>query len=204
MRMGAMSTVQSWWAVAGIISVAFVTPGPNNIAVLAAASRGGFSGAAATAGGVIAGTIALVVVSWAGAGLLFEGIPAAQPVLAFAGGFYFAWLGVQLFRSNEVTEGGSAGSLSFAAMFILQFVNPKAWLLVLAVTAASHGGIVNLAVLASIVFIISLVCLSLWAAAGRIVNSLFRGRAARRWVDRILGASLIGLAGISLAQGLAG
>ena len=200
-----MSTVQAWWAVTGIVAIAFVTPGSNNLAVLAAASRGGFTGAAATAAGVVAGTVALVVVSWAGAGLVFEGIPAARSGLAVAGGLYFAWLGVQLFRSNEVAEDGSAPRpLSFAAMFLLQFVNPKAWLLVLAVTATAHGSVANLAVLVSIMSAISVVCLSLWAAMGRIIGVLFSGNAARRWVDRILGASLVGLAGLTLAQGLAG
>ena len=165
---------------------------------MAAATRCGFTGAAATAADVIAGTIALVVVSWAGAGLVFEKIPAAWSGLAVAGGLYFAWLGVQLFRSNEAAEDGSAPrSLSFAAMFLLQFVNPKAWLLVLAVTATAHGSVANLAVLVSIMSAASLVCLSLWAAMGRIIGVLFRGSAARRWVDRILGASLIGLAGLT-------
>ena len=197
--------MQAWWAVTGIIAVAFATPGPNNLAVLAAASRGGFIRAAPTAAGVIAGTIALVVVSWAGAGLVFEGNPAARSGLAVAGGLYFAWLGVQLIRSNETAEDGSAPcSLSFVAMFLLQFVNPKAWLLVLAVIATAHGSVAHLAVLVSIMSAVSLVCLSLWAAMGRIIGVLFRGSAARRWVDRILGTSLIGLAGLTLAQGLDG
>ena len=39
---------------------------------------------------------------------------------------------------------------------------------------------------------------------GRIIGVLFRGSAARRWVDRLLGAPLIGLAGLTLAKGLAG
>ena len=199
-----MSAVHAWWAVTGFVAVAFVTPGPNNLAVLAAASRGGFTGAAATAAGVISGTIALVVVSWAGAGLVFEGIPAARSGLAVTGSLYFTWLGVQLFRSNQATEDGSTpGSLSFAAMLFLQFVNPKAWLLVLALTATAHGSVADLAVLISIVSAVSLVCLSLWAATGRIIGFLFRGSATRRWVDWILGTSLIGLAGLTLAQGLA-
>ncbi|MYE01155.1 MAG: LysE family translocator [Alphaproteobacteria bacterium] len=202
---GRMSAVQAWWAVTGIVAVAFATPGPNNLAVLAAASRGGFIRAAPTAAGVIAGTVALVIVSWAGAGLVFERIPAARSGLAVAGGLYFAWLGVQLLRSNEAAEDGSVSrSLSFAAMFLLQFVNPKAWLLVLAVTVIAHGSVTNLAVLVSIMSAVSLVCLSLWAAMGRIIGVLLQGSAARLWVDRILGALLIGLAGLTLAQGASG
>ena len=146
---------------------------------------------------------ALVVVSWAGAGMVFERIPTARSGLAVAGGLYFAWLGAQLFRSSEAAEDGSTPrSLSFAAMFLLQFVNPKAWLLVLAVTATAHGSVAHLAVLVSIMSAVSLVCLSLWAAMGRIIGVLFQGSTARRWVDRILRTSLIGLAGLTLAQGL--
>ena len=201
MRAGAMSAVQAWWAVTGVVAVAFVTPGPNNFAVLAAASRGGFAGAAETGAGVIAGTIALVVVSWAGAGLMFERFPAAQSALAVAGGLYFAWLGVQLFRSNEVTEDGSAPrSVSFVAMLVLQFVNPKAWLLVLTVTAAARGGVASLAVLVLTMSALSLVCLSLWGVMGKVIGVLLHRSAARRWVDRVLGASLIGLAGLMLVE----
>ena len=199
-----MSAVHAWWAVTGFVAVALVTPGPNNLAVLAAASRGGFTSAAATAAGVVSGTIALVVVSWAGAGLVFEGVPAARSGLAVAGSLYFAWFGVQLFRSNQVTEDGSTPrSLSLASMFLLQFVNPKAWLLVLALTATAHGSVADLAILISIVSGISMVCLSLWAAAGRIIGIVFPGSGARRWVDWVLGISLIALAGLTLAQGLA-
>ena len=200
-----MSAVQAWWSITGIVAVAFITPGPNNLAVLAAASRGRFIHAAPTAAGVIAGTIALVVVSWAGADLVFEGVPAARSGLAVAGGLYFAWLGVHLFRSNGVPEDGSTPrSLSFTVLFLLQFVNPKAWVLVLAVTATAHGSAANLAVLVSIVSAVSLVCLSLWAAAGRIFDVLLQGSAARRWMDRILGTSLIVLASLILAEALEG
>ncbi len=200
-----MSAMQAWWSITGIVAVAFVTPGPNNLAVLAAASRGSFIRAAPTAAGVIAGTIALVVVSWAGADLVLKGVPAARSGLAIAGGLYFAWLGVHLFRSNGTVEDGPAPrSLSFTALFLLQFVNPKAWVLVLAVTATAHGSTANLAVLVSIVSAVSVVCLSLWAAMGSIVGVLLQGSATRRWVDRILGTSLIVLASLTLAEGLEG
>ena len=124
-----------------------------------------------------------------------RGSPAARSGLAVAGSLYFAWLGVQLFRSNQVTEDGSTPrSLSLASMFLLQFVNPKAWLLVLALTATAHGSVADLAILISIVSGISMVCLSLWAAAGRIIGIVFPGSGARRWVDWVLGISLIALA----------
>lgn len=200
-----MSAVQGWWAISGIVAVAFVTPGPNNLAVLAAASRVGFIRAVPTGAGVIAGTVALVFVSWAGAGLVFARVPAARYGLAVAGGLYFAWLGVQLFRSNCVAEvSSSLRSLSFTAMFLLQFVNPKAWLLVLAVTSTARGSIGNLAILVLMMSAVSLFCLSLWAAMGRIMGVLFQGNAAQRRVDRTLGILLIGLASLTLAQGLEG
>lgn len=198
-----MSAMQAWWAVTGIVAVAFVTPGPNNFAVLAAASRIGFIGAAAPAAGVIAGTIALVLVSWAGVGALFDMSPAMHSGLPVAGGFYFAWLGVQLFRAHEGIEQGSAlapASVSFIAMFGLQFVNPKAWVLVLTVTAVAPGGVSNLPVLVLTMATASLVCLSLWAGIGNVIGVWLHRREARRWLDRVLGASLIGLAALTLAQ----
>lgn len=195
-----MSTVQAWWTVAGIMAIAFVTPGPNNLAVLAAAVRGGFAGAAAPVVGVIAGTVTLVIVSWAGAGLLFERFPAARSGLAIVAGLYFAWLGVQLFRSSGATDDGSAQRpVSFAAMFTLQFVNPKAWFLVLAVTATARDNLASLGILLLTISAVSLACLSLWAAMGRIIAVLLRGSGtARRWLDRALGVSLIGLAVLML------
>ena len=134
-------------------------------------------------------------------GLLFEKFPAVQSGLAAAGALYFAWLGVQLLRSNEVTEEGSVPrSFSFVAMFMLQFVNPKAWILILTLTATASRNVASLAVLVLTVSAVSLVCLSLWATTGRIIGAMLHRSAARYWVDRLLGASLMGLAVLTLAQ----
>ena len=200
-----MSAMQAWWAVTGIVAVAFATPGPNNLAVLAAASRGAVHPCGTDRRRRDYRNDRARRRLLGGSRPRVRGAPAARTGLAVAGGLYFAWLGVQLFRSSETAEDGSAPrAISFAAMFLLQFVNPKAWLLVVAVTAIAHGSVANLAVLVSIMSAVSLVCLSLWAAMGRLIGVLFQGSAARRWVDRILGASLIGLAGLTLAQGLDG
>ena len=91
-------------------------------------------------------------------------------------------------------------SFSFVAMFMLQFVNPKAWILILTLTATSSRSVAGLAALVLTISAVSLVCLSLWATIGRIIGAMLHRSAARYWVDRLLGASLMGLAVLTFAQ----
>ena len=190
-------------AVAGFVSVAALTPGPNNLIVMAAAARGGLAAAAPAIAGVVAGSIALLALVWSGAGAAFDAAPALRGALTLAGALYLVWLGVDLIR-----RGGGDGGPAMAAlpagtvpgMAAFQLLNPKSWVIVLTATAAAHGDMAGgLGGLVVLFASISGICLTLWALAGAAITERLTRPGASRRFDRAMGALLIASALLLLA-----
>ncbi len=190
-------------AVAGFVSVAALTPGPNNLIVMAAAARGGLGAAAPAIAGVVAGSIALLAIVWSGAGAVFDAAPALRGALTLAGALYLVWLGAGLIR-----RGGGDGGAAMAAlpagtvpgMAAFQLLNPKSWVIVLTATAAAHGDMAGgLGGLVVLFVSISGICLTLWALAGAAITEWLTRPGASRWFDRAMGALLIASALLLLA-----
>lgn len=199
--------MEAWLAVAGIIAVATFTPGPNNLIVLEAGARGGFSAAVRPASAVIAGSLALLALAWAGAGVLFEAEPRLRSLLALAGSTWLCSLGIRLIRQSvrarqaATAAPAHAGALprDWAAIVLFQLVNPKAWGLVVTATAAVGGrGWTELALLALLLAALSACGLALWTVAGSLLRNL-RDEAMRRF-DLVCGIVLVACAATMAAQ----
>lgn len=190
-------------ALADIIVVAMITPGPNNFIVMGAASRMGFRGAMPAMVGIISGSTTLLICVWAGAATIFEIIPDLRRALVVAGAAYLVWLGGSLMwaasRSNGsgVPTSDSPFPASFVGVFAFQFFNPKAWVLVLTSTAtiaSAHSGSGALGILVALYVCIPLVCLSLWAVGGVALSLWLESGPVRRVFDFCMGALLAGSA----------
>jgi len=191
-----MTSLDPLLAVAGFITVAAITPGPNNFIVMAAAARDGFAAALPAIAGVVIGSLGLLALVGAGAGAAFEALPALRLLLMAAGALYLTWLGGQLiWQSNRHPSDGepSDGRLPCTAggVAAFQLMNPKAWVLIVTAAAAVSGQTAALYSLASLVAVISALCLSLWACAGSAIAGWLSQPAARRWFDRFMGGLLI-------------
>lgn len=193
-------------AVAGLIAVAAITPGPNNFIVLERSLRGGLVASLPAILGVIVGTQALLFVIWIGAGGLFEQEPRLREALTFAGAAYLFWLGLSVIRrsfgtpqTGEVRASGLAAS--FSGLLLFQFLNPKSWVLVITATAALSAGLRDFPALISLAllfFSITGTCLLLWAVAGASLTRFLSDPLKSRWFDRAMGASLMGSAALLL------
>jgi threonine/homoserine/homoserine lactone efflux protein len=188
-------------AVAGIATVAAITPGPNNFIVLGAAARGGFIAALAPILGVIAGFLAMLGLMWSGAAAVFRSAPWVLPLMTVLGVAYLCWLGLLMAwragREPHRPAEARGMSASWASVFAFQFANPKAWVMVLTITSAVSSGdgphhvFVELsALLAAILG----ACLAVWAAAGAALSRIIERRAIRVWFDRAMGFALAGSA----------
>ncbi len=202
---------------AGAIAAATLSPGPNNFVVMRAAARGGVRGALPAIAGIVSGSLLLLAVAMGGAGALFAAVPPARRVLAVAGCGYLSWLGVRLVAAAgrerpagfENVEGerepasGVAFSASVGGLLAFQFLNPKAWVLVLTACAAAPArldGVTLYLGLGALLLIIAPVSLLLWALLGAGVERLLGWRAERRWLDRGLGALLVASALLLLVE----
>lgn len=185
-------------AAAGILLVGAITPGPNNFVVMTAGARAGITGAFPALAGIILGTLAMTTVVVFGAGAAFAAEPLLRTVITAAGCLYLAWLGLQLLATREATTwAGSRRETHLPShatgLFFFQFLNPKAWAMVLTVTSGMHSGVgaARIGYLIALIVLIPTVCLALWAWLGALMTrGLARPRAAL-WFERSMGALLV-------------
>ncbi len=185
--------------VAGLIAVAAITPGPNNLVVMRAASHSGFFGALPAIGGILAGGLVMLILVMAGAGLVFAAEPRLYLVITVGGGLYLGWLGGSLVIGSFATPDPRAVPPDRAlpagatGLFGFQFLNPKSWVMVLTVTAAVQGSTElskGLLPLAALFTVIPAFCLAFWSALGVLMTRWLERPHIRNRVDRVMGLLL--------------
>lgn len=199
-----LSVEGTWHALALLAFSTAITPGPNNLMLLASGARFGLRRTLPHLAGVLLGTAALVGLNVAGVGTLMLAWPAAIPVLKLAGAGYLTWLAWQLTRSGppvaarrDADDGARPLSLAQAASF--QIVNPKVWMMGLA--AATTIGAADAARAAFGVLLFSAValpCILLWAAFGVVMLRVLKTPRAQKAFKLAICTALIATAGMML------
>jgi threonine/homoserine/homoserine lactone efflux protein len=124
-----------------IASFAFVTsatPGPNNIMLTASGANFGFVKTLPHISGIVAGVALLNLCIGLGLGALFQQFPIVQQVLKIAGSVYLLWLAFKLLGFSYISDEGdiNAKPLSFVQALSFQYINPKAWVMVISANAS--------------------------------------------------------------------
>ena len=163
-------------ALVGFAFVTSVTPGPNNMMVLASGANFGFRRSVPHILGISLGHALMVFLVGMGLAQVFAAIPSLGLALKFGSVVYMLWLAWKIAHAAAPKEGTVGGRpFSFLQAAAFQWVNPKAWAMALtAVTvyAAGQGGAAMLTV--AVVFaMVNLPSVSVWAVAGQQV---------RRWL----------------------
>jgi threonine/homoserine/homoserine lactone efflux protein len=160
-----------------------ITPGPNNVMLTASGANFGFRRTIPHMLGISTGCAVQLIAVCAGLGALFNRWPVLQTALQWAGAAYLLWLGWKLMRSGEVAEGRAPQPITFLQAAAFQFVNPKAWVMSLSTVAlflpAGMHVITASTYLITMMVIINLPCISVWALFGSSLRGLLRKRAAR-------------------------
>lgn len=187
------SPVHPLIAIAGLVLVAAITPGPNNLVVLRTAARAGVAGTIPAIVGIVFGGLLMLALAAAGLGAAFVALPALRGGIAVAGSIYLAWLGVALMRAAPDAD-TPAAALPAGALGLLgfQFLNPKSWAMVLTATAAlPAGGFASWLQLAALFIAIPVACLLLWSAFGAAMAARLADPRTRRRFDCAMGALLL-------------
>jgi threonine/homoserine/homoserine lactone efflux protein len=184
-------------AAAGILLVGALTPGPNNFVVMTAGARAGVAGALPALAGIVLGTLAMTLIIVLGTGAAFAAEPQLRTAVTAAGCLYLGWLGLRLLTSRDASVGGSSDESHLPShtvgLFFFQFLNPKAWAMVLTVTSGvqSGAGFTRIGLLVTLIVLIPTVCLALWAWLGTLMAKGLAQPRAARWVERSMGALLV-------------
>ena len=119
------------------------SPGPNTTLSTALAANHGLRRALPFCLAVPTGWTMLMVVCGLGLGALVTGVPALNWAIKVAGAAYMLWLAFKLSGSGQLTQVDAARlDVTFVQGVGLQFLNIKAWMLALTLTA---GWVVNAA-----------------------------------------------------------
>ena len=183
--------------------VASITPGPTNILVLSNSSRFGLGAAVPIILGACSAAALIVLLVGLGAGEWLLRHPQLQQLMTWLGLAWLLYLAWQIARSPaEPVEANAAprrlGALGAAG---LQLVNPKVWMMALAVVGVFSGAAAETgryAIHALLFFLIALPCLAAWALLGAGAAKLLHSAAHLRRFNYAMALLLVVSALLSL------
>ena len=181
-----------------------VTPGPNNVMIATSAANHGVRATMPHMLGVTFGFAAMLVIVGFGLATPLATHPEILTALHWVGAVWLLWLAVQIARAAppamETTEEGAIPArrkppLGFFGGAAFQWVNPKAWLLALAVATAwlsPHAALLpQLGVIAAVFILVCLPTTLFWAGLGRGAGRLLRHPTRLRLFNWTMAALLV-------------
>jgi threonine/homoserine/homoserine lactone efflux protein len=201
-----MQTLQSFLPFLLFAFVASITPGPTNILVLTNSSRHGLLRTVPIVIGACAGAALLVLLVGTGLGDTLARHMQVQTVMAWIGIGWLTWLAWQIFSApaQAIDPAASAGGpkLGLWGAASLQLVNPKTWMMALAVVSVFAGHesdrLTRVAWLSLVFFLVAIPCMSAWAYLGVSAAKVFRTAHSMRRFNQAMAVLLVVSAWASL------
>ena len=184
------------YQVIGVIFVAAITPGPNNILVLEASLRRDIKGAASIISGIVFGSVIVFFLILIGLVKVMQAVPIATNIIAGLGSLYLIYIGVKLFKLTGIKQGGPKAKLlpgNGLGIVLFQFINPKTWVLLSTVISTSYYSL-EWSIMVITLIAVTTFCLLIWAIAGLFLSSIFSNQMIYKSFERGMALSLILLA----------
>ncbi len=149
--------------------VTSVTPGPNNMMLLASGANFGFARSVPHMIGISTGHMAMTLIVGLGLVGVMLAVPMLQVVMKLLSVVYMLWLAWKLAHAAAPGEAGAkAQPMTFLQAAAFQWVNPKAWAMSLGAVAAyaPDQSLRAVAVVAVVFACVNLPSVSVWTLAG--------------------------------------
>jgi threonine/homoserine/homoserine lactone efflux protein len=168
-RLGSMR-FEMLYALAVFCFVAAITPGPNNLMLLASGVNFGFRRTIPHMLGIDLGFALMVALVGIGLDAVFSRFPALLPAMRWLGAAYMLWLAVAIARAGPAGDADYRGRpLGFLAAAAFQWINPKAWVMAvsaLTAYAVSADYTRSVLIVAAVFGVVTIPCIALWASFG--------------------------------------
>lgn len=194
-------------ALAAYAFAATWTPGPNNMMLAASGATFGWRRTVPHAMGVALGFPLMVFAVSLGLGGFFRAAPAFQVALGWVGCAVMLWLAWRIATAEPPAEEGGGGHsggrgqpLSFVGASAFQWVNPKAWIMCIGVSASFAGRsdpVGGALVIAGVFVLAGLSSSQAWALFGTAMGRLL-GRGWRLRAFNIAMAALLAVSALWL------
>lgn len=174
--------------------VSSITPGPNNLMLMASGANFGFRRTVPHMLGICLGFVLMVFLVGIGLVQVFDLYPVSHTILKVASAAYMSWLAWKIANAAPPKRGEASGSpMTFLQAAAFQWVNPKAWAMALtAVTIyAPSQTIASVALVAVIFGAINSPSVSVWTVLGQQMRRILTNPARLRLFNWVMAALLI-------------
>lgn len=185
-------------ALAAFAFVSSVTPGPNNLMLMASGANYGLARTVPHMLGVSIGFTAMIVLIGLGLAGVFAAFPAAYTVLKVLSCAYLLYLAWMLATAAPKLAGapgvGPGKPFTFIQAALFQWVNPKAWTMALTaitVYAPADDRVVGLMVTAVVFGLINLPTVGSWALLGTQLRRLLAAPGRLRAFNIVAALTLV-------------
>jgi threonine/homoserine/homoserine lactone efflux protein len=147
-----------------------ITPGPNNMMLLASGVNFGIRPTIPHMLGITIGFVVMLIVVGSGLGVVLLALPVLHGVLRILCAIYMIYLAYSLATSGGLGgEKGRGKPMTFLQAALFQWVNPKAWamgLTAMTVYTVPDPFWISIFVVAVVFGVINLPCIGIWAGFG--------------------------------------
>jgi len=188
----------TWDVFLALVVFAFVTsitPGPNNVMLMASGVNFGFRRTLPHIFGIGIGFLSLLLGVGFGLGALLTAFPVVHVALKIAGGAYLLYLAWRVAMTRSISEGkgGSARPMTFLEAAAFQWVNVKAWVMAItgiSVYSSSTSPFLSVILVAVAFALVNLPCVSTWAAFGVALRDFLSEPTRLKWFNIAMGIAL--------------
>jgi threonine/homoserine/homoserine lactone efflux protein len=177
--------------------VSSITPGPNNMMILASGVNFGFSRSLRHLFGITVGFGLMILLVGLGLHTLLERFPLIYSAMRWGGAAYLLWLAWKLANAGPPSANApsAAQPMGFFAAAAFQWINPKAW--VMAVTAIStflpaQAQPLHILSLAALFTALNLPCVATWGAFGSAMRRILQDPRQLRVFNITMALALVG------------
>ena len=150
--------------------VSSVTPGPNNLMLMASGANFGFARTIPHMIGISLGFLVLMFVTGLGLVRVFDLYPVIYTLLKVLCVLYMLWLAWKIANAAPISKREGAGKpMTFLQAAAFQWVNPKAWAMALTANTVyvANGGLAMLGVAAVVFAAVNLPSVGVWTVLGQ-------------------------------------
>ncbi|ETX13696.1 lysine transporter LysE [Roseivivax halodurans JCM 10272] len=179
----------------GFAFVATVTPGPNNLMLMASGANFGYRRTLPHMLGIVGGVALMALLVGAGLMALFEAVPALSFVLKVLSVGYLLWLAFKVATAAPMEDRDADGRpLTFLQAAMFQWVNPKAWAMCLsAITLyAPDRSLLSVVIVAGAFALVSFPLISIWTWMGTMVRQWLSNATRLKVFNITMAALLVG------------